>query len=803
MAAPVWLLTVDLQTKTASFTTGLADAARNARGAFSSIGDGAENMSHRANKGFGSVRASLGLIDNTIRGAHAQAMADLVHMMSQSAIVMAALPIAATVAGFALLAGIVVEVVEKLNQLRLAHEKLTDDMLRFGTTADETYRSLEDKLLTAEQRTDELRNDHMAALQKQLELIDHQSMDELMKSLDAVAKGADSLFKDLGGHWYTFWEGSAAGATHSLTEFEVRYKSMLAAGNEQGASSSLHSKLERELKILKDQQAVAASHGESTDESWAARVELQRMGAGYAEKDIQAQQALVGILQDQVRNEDTINKLKKQDSDNARIQTGQQESQRHAAAARESAQSMLQMGNQAAAAAKATADAALTIHRASLEQQLASDIEFAARSRDVQLAANQADIAALDKSGKDYQNQLRALQDKTLQIQSAYDAKVAELKATESVAAYNRDLDNLRMSEQEKIAATREGDNARLAAIDAAIKTEQEHQLTQTQQYRDLLKERVQVARQIAESDRKDKETAAREAADNAAKMGLLRVQAEQQAMALEDSARHVSRARRLQEAEHIAKEEYAIRMKALQDVMAGLDQSGRNYLSRLKQLQDQEKQLTQEHQNELKAIKDRATEASNQQIVSSYQRMVQSTSRDLTQSIMGHETWSRMLVSLGDQVIGGMLQNAIKSAMLDDFDRERDAARAARKFFLAGAQMPFPANIIMAPTLAAGAFATVMAFAQGGVVPGVAKGDVVPAMLTPGEGVVPGGVMDGLRNIARNGGFQHQGQTIHVHVRPTYNVSTIDGDGMQDVLDKHTDQLQHHFETSLRRMNH
>jgi hypothetical protein len=39
--------------------------------------------------------------------------------------------------------------------------------------------------------------------------------------------------------------------------------------------------------------------------------------------------------------------------------------------------------------------------------------------------------------------------------------------------------------------------------------------------------------------------------------------------------------------------------------------------------------------------------------------------------------------------------------------------------------------------------------------------------------------------------------------VRPTYHVQTIDGDGMQDALEKHSDQLQRHIQNTLRKMNH
>ena len=41
MAQPVWVLSVDLQTKTATFQSGLATAAKSARGAFNEIKTGA------------------------------------------------------------------------------------------------------------------------------------------------------------------------------------------------------------------------------------------------------------------------------------------------------------------------------------------------------------------------------------------------------------------------------------------------------------------------------------------------------------------------------------------------------------------------------------------------------------------------------------------------------------------------------------------------------------------------------------------------------------------------------------------
>src|SRR5260370_26592105 len=125
----------------------------------------------------------------------------------------------------------------------------------------------------------------------------------------------------------------------------------------------------------------------------------------------------------------------------------------------------------------------------------------------------------------------------------------------------------------------------------------------------------------------------------------------------------------------------------------------------------------------------------------------------------MRNKSFGSMMDGIGNQVVSGMMQTALKSMMTLDMDKERQAASAARHFFLAGAKFPFPANIVMAPALGAMAFASMMAFQDGGVVPGIGKGDRVPAMLEPGEGVVPAGVMDGLRNMARSatmGGGSH-----------------------------------------------
>jgi len=809
MSAPVWVLSVDLQAKTATFQSGLADAARSARSSFQDIGSSARSGMRQIEEGTVDVRHSLGLMDNAIRGNHAAAMVDMIRLFQSSSIVMAAIPFAATIGGVLLLAGGVIELVKHLQEMKEAEEKLANDQTRLGTTVNEVFNGLDTKIIEAQKQADELANNHLAALHAQLQLIDRQSMSELVHSFDTVAKAADTVFGELKTSWYQFGIGSA-GASHALDQFKTQYESLIAQGKEGEAGDLLKGTAASAQRILDAQNAARSATsggtgllGRNVDYSkeYAARLELQKAGVGYSDKEVQAQQALVSALNAQLGVEERVSELKKLESQNATTQTGNEAASRRAEAARQSAEVMARMGAESIAADHATADAQLTIHRASLEERLASDLDFAARDRDLASAANQAQIAALDRSGKDYENQLKNLQDKQLEITAQYDAKVAELKAKSLVATYERDLQDLQQTEQEKIEATRQGSAARLQAIDAAIAQEEAKNLQETDFYRSLLKERVEVIRQMSEEENRQRAEAGREAAQNDIAMGNLQVAALKQYFALRDSTLHANMQREIEEQTTLANVEYQLKLNAMQREAAALDKSAADYENKLKTIQDKEKALVQQHEQQITQIQQQAEEQRNKASLDALTRLEEMTATGLTSVLMGHESFTKMMLTLGDQVVSGMIQNALMSIMAADMTKEREAAAAARKMFLAGASLPFPANIVAAPVMAAGAFAAVMAFNEGGLVPGVGRGDIVPAMLTPGEAVLPKNMTEMLNNAARSGtsGTTH---VTHVHVRPTYHVQAIDGSGMAAALEKHNDVLVKHVHNVMRRAN-
>jgi hypothetical protein len=801
MAQPVWVLSVDLQTKTATFQSGMADAAKSARGAFTEIKTGASEMGGHVSTNMFASRHAIMAVSEAFGDTMPRAItALLVHIGPLGAALEAAFPFAAIALGAVL-------IIEHLAKLREEGEKLTEDQMKFGTAVQNAFNQLDQKLIQAQIKSDELRNDHLGALRLQLELIDKQSLEELVHSFGEVAKAADVVFTELKTSWYQFGIGSA-GAKHALEDFQTKYDQLLAQGKDKEASNLLAGTLSSAEKVLSAQKKIKALNDDSDtvkvndptgDQS--AYNTLKAAAVGYTDKEVQAQQTLVDALNAQITLEGKVNELKKVDKGNATGTTGKELAALQAEGQRQAAEHSRKMGELTLQIEREKADAELTMRAATIAERLASDMHLADEEYRIQSTANQALIAALDKGGKDYNNQLKGLQEKAEELTLQHEATIAGLKGKAQAAQYREDIQNLEASEREKIESTMQGSAARLAAIDAAMREEQAKGLQDTQFYRDLEKQKVEVQRQAAEESAKIAAEAGKEEAENEQKMGELMLTARKQAQQLADSAHRVTIQQRLAEETQAANEEYALKMAAMQREAAALDKGAKDYENKLKAIQNKEKQLVQQHENEITRIKQQAEEERNSRILSAEQHFNDTIAAGLTQVLMGHKSFASMMDTIGNQVVSGMMENAIKSVLANDFTKESDAAAAARKAFNAGMQFPFPVNVVMAPVLGAAAFASVMAFEEGGIVPGVGRGDTVPAMLSPGEGVVPGGVMDGLRNMVRSGGMSG-GQTVHVQAHYAPQIHAVDATGVDRMLAKHQDTFQRHFENTIRRMN-
>jgi hypothetical protein len=726
MAQPVWVLSVDLQTKTATFQSGMADAAKSARGAFTDIKQGAGEMSRETGNNMMEARHGVMLLGEEF-GIHLpRALTSFIASIGPIGAAMeAAFPFLAIIVGATLF-------LEHIKKVHEEAEKLAQSQDKFQAATHNAFNALEQKTLEAGIRTDELNKNHLAALKKQLELINMQSMEELVHSFETVAKAAEVVFGDLQSHIYTFGIGSE-GAKHALEQFKAQYDSLLAQGKNKEASDLLAGTRASAEHTLAMQKQVIANRAEigkkgggfnASDDyaaGAAAALELKKAGVGITEKEVTAQEALVKALHDQVGLEGKVAELKGLKSGNARTVTGRE-----------------------------------------------ADGEAYKRMK--------AELDA-EKAGQDEEDRLWQ-------------------------ENHNKAIARLEEGEKEKIEVTEKGSTERLAAIDAAMKEENKYGLQETGFYRSLLLGRLQVLKEMSAEEARIKQEAGKEAAVHSVKMGELEIAAEREHALLLNSAHHMTAQQIAVQETQRENEDYALKMAAYAREIAALDKHGKDYENKLKTLQDREEELTRAHENKVTEIKDRAEMDRNMRTVAAITRMKEEFARGFAQVIMGHQSFAAMMSNIGDQVLTGMIQNAIMSALMMDFGKEKDAARAARKGFIWGWEHGGPAAPVLAPALGAMAFAATMAFAEGGMVPGVGRGDVVPAVLTPGEHVADKELTDGLRGLVRSGGASSNRGDVHLHFRPTYHVQTIDGDGIRATLTEHADEFQEHFQSTLRRMN-
>lgn len=700
----------------------MADAAKAARGSFNDIKTSAGEMGAGVRYSMRESRESVMAVSEMF-GVHlpASITRTIAGLETLGPALAAALPFAAIAVGAALF-------IEHLRKAREEAEKLKDSQTNFGTVIENVYTGLDNKLLEAGIRADELNNDHLSALNKQLTLIDHQSLAELVHAFDEMGKAADLTFAQLKTSWYQFGAGSE-GAKHALTEFKAQYDSLLAQGKDKEASDLLAGTRQSAEKVLalqkqaQENQYQTGKSGQHTDYSKfeAASNALKAQGIGYTQKEVEAQETLVDALRAQVDVETKVQALKQAQDKNARTETS---------------------------------------------------------------------------------NKIGADEDKLYRAQADAQRKAIDDQDKLDDQAYQQAVERIQQAEREKIDATDKGAAARLQAIDAAIQDENAHGLQETSMYKSLLTDRIATAKQMGNEQDKLQAEAGKEAAEHSLRMAQMQIAAEKETALASLSAKHASDAERVAAEEKAANQSFKVQRAALNKQIETLNQSDAEYTNKLKALQNKQEELTKQHEDKITAIKEQAEMQRNSRILSAETRFQETIASGLAKSITGQESWGKMMNAIGSQVASGMLENAIKSILMDDMTKPHDAAAAARKAYLAGMHFPFPANLVMAPALGAMAFASVMAFEEGGIVPGVGIGDTVPARLTPGEAIIPKQLTEQLTNAAKFGRMDNSGGDVHVHVTHHSTIHALDSDGMEHVLTKHAGAIAKHVNNHVRRMN-
>ena len=216
--------------------------------------------------------------------------------------------------------------IEKLSEWMEHAHKLAMAWDTFDTAVAQSFRGLDDKLLEAGIKIDDLKGNHVDALRKQLELIDHVSLKELEQQFGILAKAADALFAELKTSWYQFDLGSK-GAQHALEDFKAQYDLLLAEGKDKEASDLLTGTLksaQETLATLKEAQKIA-------EEPVSGPTGFEQP-TGPGEKQIAAQEALVRALNAQVDAQKKIAELTKDESSIKQMEEGKRAAEEQAAA---------------------------------------------------------------------------------------------------------------------------------------------------------------------------------------------------------------------------------------------------------------------------------------------------------------------------------------------------------------------------------------------------------------------------------------------------------------------------------------
>ena len=674
MAQPVWTLSVDLQTKTATFQSGMADAAKAARGSFNDIKEGAREMGESTRGSMMEARHSVQMLGEEF-GVHLPR--GLTMFITSLGPVAAAMEAAFPFLAIAMAAKILMDHLGKTSE---EAGKTAAAWKKVASVGAEAFDVMQSRLTQAEIKADELAGNHLGALELKLKEIDHATMREVISELDKMASAADTAFKGLEHGWF------------------------------------------------------------------------MRLLMGHAD---------VGPAKQQL--DDFISEIDKLKQANA---------------SPEAVSSLVKVD-----VAKVQADMSTIWNRmAALRKE-----EEEAREAGDSVSAQAAEIA-LQKAQEEW-----GFKQKELDVVS----QMAKVSATGTAAA-NLDKKNDQMEEEKRslinlIGLTGPYTAARLAMAKADEKLAEE-QRRASDAFTEAMKKQE-------EEQAKLQEQAGKENGGHGSKMAELQLAADREAGQMRMAQKRMSAAELLDMELGFAAKEYDGKRDALNRELAALDTADKEYTNKKLALNNKLLELDKQFANQDQALEDQAQKKRLSSIQDGENRMKEAFAKGSTEVLMGKMGFAKMMQSLDSQIVSGMLENAIKSIMMNDMTKESDAAAAARKAFLAGMHFPFPANIVMGPTLGAMAFASVMAFETGGIVPGVGVGDIVPAMLTPGEAVLPKALTESLTNRAKFGDSGGGGD-VHVHHHATYHINAIDASGVKGMLDQHGDQFVRHAANHLRKMN-
>jgi hypothetical protein len=219
----------------------------------------------------------------------------------------------------------------------------------------------------------------------------------------------------------------------------------------------------------------------------------------------------------------------------------------------------------------------------------------------------------------------------------------------------------------------------------------------------------------------------------------------------------------------------------------------------RLREQIDQETQMQEQYANKIIELQ--------QKIAKAQQASVQKMSETITSGVMSwldgtehfgramEQMWLKTASAAVRSTMQIMAQQAIGHAFgiaLDRDDKLSSAKLAAVHGWTAGMKLPFPLNMVMAPTLGALGFAGAMAFDRGGI----SEGGL--SITHPREMVLPPRLSDFVQKASESASGEGGGGNFNY----TANVHAIDTNSMEDALKAHGETIFKLWHQQVRNRN-
>jgi hypothetical protein len=718
MAQPVWVLSVDLQTKTATFQSGMSEAARSARGAFTEIKSGADEMGRETSGSMMEARHGVMLLGEEF-GVHLpRGVTMFISSLGPVAGAMeAAFPFLAIAVGATVLIEKLMKMGDEAAKSGQAWKSISDDIAKWGENSKK-------ELLDVAIQLDKLNGDSAKELQDTLKKINLTSMEHLKSEFDGVGKKADEQFTKIRSGWLMTQLGMGNGV----------------ADVQQGFASAMD-KINADL-AKGDQKKLASDLKEASDQMWNLAAPtynlVQRLHEAHNEwgaNKIAADEHYQALL----KSHGVLESMTKELVDQEKIQKGQGEiatqtitpvhnatDPRIASELKKQLASYMETNRQ-----KAQSEEKLDEERMTMESAVTHyfQTEYAKQTEALQRAAQQQHEAAVhanDEAAKD--------------AESARKVSQTNLQASAYV-----------MSKQKEQAELR-----------AILQREQSDLMAAHQ--REIAEQQAYIAKMT----------------DLAAhSTGAAQVNADNEATAAKTKLTAVQR----QFDEELARNKAAIQASELET--AKLNNSWAVFFA---QANHGMLSLSATIKGELQSSMEQATDA---------------FSKGIAKSLVEGKSFGKEMVSAAREMSESMIEGLIKWGAQDLITKLGMKASAAS---LAGANAtasmaaaPWPVDM-GAPAFGASMLGAALAFDKGGLVPGVTNFDSVPAMLTPGEAVLPKRLTD---NLMHSNQGNSGAQEIHVHHHTTNHIQALDSESMDRVLTKHSSTVEKHFNDHVRRMNH